>query len=247
MEYISRKPDGSLKDVVESIWMMKYHTDEAKESIIVPDGNLDVALLAVKGGNFKVFISGIFTGPVLKPPFPKSTMFVISFHPLAAEYIFKRSFANLKNNRQKLPLNYWGFCDNDLSDFKGFYEKACKIIASQRTKEIDSRKKNLFDLIHSVKGDITVKQLSDQVFWSSRQMNRYFNSWFGVSLKSYLNIIRFSNSLEQLKNGDFYPELNYGDQSHFIRAVKKFAGVKPTVLNKNENDRFIQLSLMPDK
>ncbi|WP_293788831.1 AraC family transcriptional regulator [uncultured Pedobacter sp.] len=246
LEYLSLKPAYALTDFVESIWMMKYYADEAAESIIVPDGKIDVALLAVKNGSFEMFISGIFTGPIIKPPFPKSTMFVISFHPVAAEYIFKQSFADLKNARKKLTAGYWGFCKDDLVDFDQFYRKACEIIAVQLEKEIDGRKKKLFELIYLSKGTTTVKELSEQVGWSSRQINRYFNNWLGVSLKSYLNIIRFSNSLKQLKNGDFYPELNYGDQSHFIREVKKFSGVKPTILNKNKNDRFIQLSMMPE-
>jgi len=246
LEYLSLKPDRILQDLVESIWMMRYHADETAESIIVPDGKLDIALLAVENGSFEIFISGISTGPVIKPPFPKSTMMVISFHPNAAEYIFSQSFADLKNDRQKLPEGYWGFCRDDLTDFGSFYEKACQMIASKLTHEIDFRKKHLFELIDASKGAVTVKELSEKVGWSSRQMNRYFNHWLGVSLKSYLNIIRFSHSLKQLKNGDFYPELNYGDQSHFIREIKKFAGVKPTILNKNENDRFIQLSMMPE-
>lgn len=246
LEYASLKPYGTLKDLVESIWMMKYYIDETEGSIIVPDGKIDVALLLLEDGSFEIFISGIFTGPIIKPPFPKSTMCVMSFHPIAAEYIFKQSFADLKNNRQKLPIDYWGFCKNDLADLESFYKKACDRVELQLKKDVDPRKTKLFEIIYSLKGAITVKELSEQVGWSSRQINRYFNHWLGVSLKSYLNIIRFSNSLKQLKNGDFYPELNYGDQSHFIRQVKKFAGVKPTILNKNENDRFIQLSMMPE-
>jgi len=246
LEYTSLKPDGVLKDFVESIWMMRYYADEKQESIIVPDGKLDIALLAVENGSFEMFISGISTGPVIKPPFPKSTMFVISFHPIAAEYIFNQSFADLKNDRQKLPEGYWGFCRDDLADFGSFHEKACQMIASKLILEIDFRKKHLFELVYASKGAVTVKELSEKVGWSSRQINRYFNHWLGISLKAYLNIIRFSNSMKQLKNGDFYPELNYGDQSHFIREIKKFAGVKPTILNKNENDRFIQLSMMPE-
>lgn len=246
LEYLSLKPDGILKDLVESIWMMKYHADETQESIIVPDGKLDIALLAMENGNFEMFISGISTGPVIKPPFPRSTMMVISFHPIAAEYIFSQSFADLKNDRQRLPRGYWEFCREDLADFGSFYEKACQMITSKLIREIDFRKKHLFELIDASKGAVTVKELSGKVGWSSRQMNRYFNTWLGVSLKAYLNIIRFSNSMKQLKDGNFYPELNYGDQSHFIREVKKFSGVKPTFLNKNQNDRFIQLSMMPE-
>ncbi|MPT31494.1 MAG: AraC family transcriptional regulator [Chryseobacterium sp.] len=247
LEYISRKPDNSLTDIVESIWMVKNHSDEKKEGIIVPDGKIDLFLLEGEHKGFEIFIAGICTAPIIKPPFPRSTMFAISFHPLAAEYIFKASFANLKNNRQILPADYWDFSPNDLNDFEHFYNKVSKIIASRWVDEIDERKRKLFELVYQSKGEESVKTLSEQVLWSSRQMNRYFDKWFGITLKSYCNIVRFSNSLKQLKNGDFYPELNYGDQSHFIREVKKFAGVKPTILNKNENDRFIQLSLMPEK
>ncbi|GEN77207.1 helix-turn-helix domain-containing protein [Chryseobacterium hagamense] len=246
LEYASLKPDGVLKDLAESIWMMKYHADETEGSIIVPDGKIDLAVLVMEDESFEIFMSGIFTGPVIKPPFPKSKMFVMSFHPAAAEYIFKRSFADLKNSRQKLPGGYWGFSNDDFSDLERFYEKACNIISLNLTKAVDSRKLKLFELIYSSKGAVTVNELAQQTGWSSRQINRYFNKWLGLSLKAYLNIIRFSNSMRQVKNGNFYPELNYGDQSHFIREVKKFAGVKPTLLNKNENDRFIQLSMMPE-
>lgn len=243
LEYLSLKSNRPLTEIVESIWMVKNHAEEKREGIIVPDGKIDLFLFAGEDGHFEIFISGICTGPIVKPPFPRSTMFAISFHPIAAEYIFKKSVAGLKDT---LPCHYWGFCKNDLENFDQFYRKACEIINIQLDKEIDERKKKLFELIYSSKGEATVEELSQKVLWSSRQINRYFNTWLGLSLKSYLNIIRFSNSLKQLKKGDFYPELNYGDQSHFIREVKKFAGVKPTILNKNENDRFIQLSLMPE-
>lgn len=246
LEYASLKADGVLKGLVESIWMMKYHADETQESMIVPDGKMDMAILVTEDQNFEVFLSGIFTGPVIKPPFPKSKMFVISFHPVAAEYIFKQSFAGLKNDRQKLSADYWEFSKDNFSDLGHFYEKARNIISLNLTKAVDSRKLKLFELIDSSKGAVQVSELAQQTGWSSRQINRYFNNWLGVSLKAYLNIIRFSNSVKQIKSGNFYPELNYGDQSHFIREVKKFAGVKPTVLNKNENDRFIQLSMMSE-
>ncbi|WP_312900021.1 helix-turn-helix domain-containing protein [Chryseobacterium taichungense] len=246
LEYLSLEPDNFLSDLVESVWMVKNHADEKREGIIVPDGKIDLFLFLGEDESFEIFISGICTGPVIKPPFPRSTMFAISFHPIAAEYVFKQSFSSLKDTKQTLPCDYWGFSKYDLENFEQFYRKACNIIKMQVEKKIDERKKKLFELIYLSKGETTVKELSQEVSWSSREINRYFNTWLGVSLKSYINIIRFSNSLKQLKKGDFYPELNYGDQSHFIREVKKFAGVKPTILNKNENDRFIQLSLMSE-
>ncbi|MGN7787674.1 DUF6597 domain-containing transcriptional factor [Niabella sp. 22666] len=247
LEYICLKPDKPLTSVVESIWMVKNHSDEEKEGVVVPDGKIDLFLSGDENGKFEIFTSGICSVPVSKPPFPKTIMFAISFYPIAAEYIFKQSFAELNNIKKVLPADYWGFSRKDLVDFEKFYQKAINIISSISHEEIDNRKRELFELIYASKGEITVKELEQKVFWSSRQKNRYFHKWLGLTLKSYINIIRFSNSLKQLKNGDFYPELDYADQSHFIREVKKFSGVKPIVLNKNENDRFIQLSLMPEK
>lgn len=245
LEYVSVKPEAALAGVVESIWMVRNRSSERAAGIIVPDGKIDLFLFKSEGGDFEMFISGICTEPVVKPPFPDSTMFAVSFYPVAAEYLFRQSFAGLKNTSQVLPAGYWGLSAEDMTDFDSFCRKVCRIVAGMLTKEIDLRTAHLFELLFASKGEISVKELSEKTHWRSRQINRYFNTWFGITLKSYVNVIRFSNSLKQLKNGDFYPELNYVDQSHFIREVKKFSGVKPTVLGKNENDRFIQLSLLP--
>lgn len=246
LEYISLRPWHSLANLVESIWMVVNHSDENTEGIIVPDGKIDLFLMTDETGDFEIFICGICTEPIRKPPFPQSRMFAISFYPIAAEYIFNHSFSDLKNTKRTLPNDYWGFAKDDLNDFASFHQKACHIILSKCKKQIDERKQKLFDFINKSRGETTVSELARRTFWNSRQINRYFQTWFGLTLKSYINIIRFSNSLKQLKEGEFYPELNYGDQSHFIREVKKYTGVKPTILSKNENDRFIQLSLIPD-
>lgn len=247
LEYATLAPSPRLTAMVESFWMLKNHSDKIDEGIIIPDGKIDLFLLMEENNSFQIFISGVCVKPILKPPYPNSTMFAISFYPLAAEYIFKQPFDKLRNQTLVLPNDYLGFSKNDLSDFGNFYTKACKIFEKQFENEIDVRKKKLFEHIYRSKGETTVEELSNKVIWSSRQMNRYFHHWFGIPLKSYINIIRFSNSLKQLKLGIFYPELNYVDQSHFIRQVKKFSGVKPTILNKNENDRFIQLSVLVDR
>ena len=113
--------------------------------------------------------------------------------------------------------------------------------------DIDSRKQKLFELIYSSNGSLRVKELSEKVYWSSRQINRYFNRQFGLSLKAYCNILRFRASLPQIRNGRLFPEENFADQTHFIKQIKKFSGVVPKELLKNKNDRFILLSTLPAK
>ncbi|MGE8425120.1 MAG: AraC family transcriptional regulator, partial [Sphingobacterium siyangense] len=72
--------------------------------------------------------------------------------------------------------------------------------------------------------------------------NRYFNQQFGLSLKSYCNILRFRSSLDHIAKGKLFPEEHFFDQTHFIKEIKKFSGVVPKELLKNKNDRFILLS-----
>jgi AraC-like DNA-binding protein len=146
-----------------------------------------------------------------------------------------------------LPLDFWGFNAADLSDFDAFCIKASQKIRSLLPDQIDSRKQELFDLIYASNGTVTVKELSEKVFWSSRQINRYFNQQFGLSLKAYCNILRFRASFQYIKEGKLFPQQNFADQSHFIKEVKKLAGVSPKELKRNKNDRFIQFSMLRSK
>lgn len=245
LEYISLLPPVSLHYIIESIWMVKNHSEKSVEGIILPDGKIDLFLFLDNGSNFEIFISGICNEPIVKHPFPKSTMFAVSFYPTAAEFIFKRSFATSVNEKINVASGFMGFSRGDMNDFEAFYKKTCRTVQLlMLAEQIDSRKIKLFDLISSSKGQIKVGALATELGWSSREINRYFKKWFGISLKNYIDIIKFCNSLKDIKTGNFYPDLDYADQSHFIRAVKKFSGSKPTVLQKNDNDRFIQLTTL---
>jgi AraC-like DNA-binding protein len=91
---------------------------------------------------------------------------------------------------------------------------------------------------------MSVQLLSERVHWSSRQINRYFHQQFGLSLKAYCNILRFRASLEHIVRGKLFPELNFSDQTHFIKEIKRLSGVVPKELSKNENDRFVLLTVL---
>ena len=89
---------------------------------------------------------------------------------------------------------------------------------------------------------MTVKELSEKVYWSSRQINRYFNQQFGISLKAYCNILRFGSSFKHISEGKLFPEQNFTDQNHFIKEIKRYAGVTPKELSKNKDGRFINIA-----
>ncbi|WP_443939688.1 helix-turn-helix domain-containing protein [Pedobacter sp. MW01-1-1] len=236
-----QKPNLQLADFVESFWQLQNISEEEKNIVVLPDGRIDLVFSQSDTEPFHITLSGLETQADQAVLRPGVKLFAISFKLLATEYILQNSISNLVDYATYLPLDFWGFNANDLQDFNLFCEKATQKIQSLLPIELDNRKKLLMDLIYSSKGALTVQELSERVFWSSRQINRYFNQQFGISLKTYCNILRFRASFSQIKEGKLFPEQNFADQSHFIKQVKKLSGVSPKELNQNQNDRFIQL------
>lgn len=241
------KPDASLADFVESFWMLAVHADTKRDIVVLPDGRIDLFFAQSATDPFHVALLGLEVNPSQTVLAPKTILFAVSFKLLAVEYLFKSSFSHLLNNGSLLSNGFWGVTATDLHDFDSFCAKVTNIIKPLITEKPDSRKQQLFELIYSSHGSLTVKELSAKVFWSSRQINRYFNQQFGLSLKSYCNILRFRASLEHIKSGKLFPDQNFTDQAHFIREVKKYAGVTPGELFRNKNDRFIQFSATPEQ
>jgi len=244
--YQSQKPDSSLSDYVESFWMLD-NPSENKEVILLPDGRIDLIYSQSAKEPFQVVLLGIGTYPEQIVIAEKTKIFAVSFNLLATEYILHQSISKLLNSAQVLPTDLWDLNVDDLNDFEKFCEKISIKIKQELTQKIDERKLKLFDLIYSSKGNLTVKELSEKVIWSERQINCYFNQQFGISLKSYCGILRFRASFQHIKEGKLFPEQNFADQSHFIKEIKKLSGFLPKELNQNKNDRFIQFSVLPEK
>ncbi|OKS89643.1 helix-turn-helix domain-containing protein [Mucilaginibacter polytrichastri] len=242
IEYKIAKPSTELSDFVESFWMIENTSAIPHEAVGLPDGRFDIIFSYSQNEPFDAMLMGLGTEAVQQSIPPKIVMFAISFKLLAIEYLLAMKAASRPNNAYALPTEFWGIKKSDLNDFEGFCEKVSEKMLLQKKANIDSRKQKLFDLIYSSRGSLSVKELSEKVFWNSRQINRYFNEQFGISLKTYCNILRFKTSLHHIKEGKLFPELNFADQNHFIREVKRMAGVTPKELSKNKNDRFILLS-----
>jgi AraC-like DNA-binding protein len=238
------KPDKSLESFIESFWSLQNQSEIDKELVVLPDGRIDLIFSLSAKETFQITLSGLETHADQALLVAGTRMFAISFKLLATEYIFKDTISNILDYARFMPPDFWGFSASDLNDFEIFCQKASQKISSFMPDDIDSRKQELFDLIYTSNGTVTVKELSEKVFWSSRQINRYFNRQFGLSLKAYCNILRFRASFQHIKEGKLFPQQNFADQSHFIKEVKKLSGVSPKELKRNQNDRFIQFSML---
>lgn len=242
----SALPDNSISHFVHSFWMLENKTGKDIPSTVLPNGMVDLILMKLNSQNWEIVVRGIDTMPSQVVIRAGTKMFSIGLKLLAVEYMLGDSIKDVLNEGKNLPNDFWQFDKNDMNSLGNFCNKATQKIKTISTESIDSRKKKLFELIYSCHGSTTVKELSEKVHWSSRQINRYFNQQFGISLKVYCNILRFGASFKHLSEGKLFPEQNLTDQNHFIKEIKKYAGVTPKELSKNKGGRFVNITAIKD-
>jgi AraC-like DNA-binding protein len=247
IEYRVIKPVPALVDFVESFWMLTNHSETEKEIVVLPDGRFDIIFSYSNTEPYYVALIGLSSEAEQTVFSSNAVMFAVSFKLLAIEYLLDIKAASILNTAHSLPVDFWGIEKSDLTNFETFCEKVSAKMLSLIKPNIDNRKQQLFDLVYASNGSIIVKEISKTIFWTERQINRYFNQFFGIPLKAYCNILRFRASFTHIKEGKLFPQQNFSDQAHFIREVKKLSGVIPKELSKNKNGRFIQFSSLPKK
>lgn len=100
------------------------------------------------------------------------------------------------------------------------------------------------------KGNLSLKELQENMQLSERSFERRFNQFVGVSPKLYARICKFQSTLSQLVRNDYGKlsdiafDHDYSDQSHFIRTFKEFAGFSPYQLRKQSFDPVGDLPIL---
>jgi AraC-like DNA-binding protein len=242
MKYEEIKSNGYLSNFVKCFWASKTLT-RSSEYTILPDGYFDLIVEIKKNKISKVKLTGIWTIPIDINTEIHTEVFAVRFKPLAIELLENIHLKALLNSSINLDTDFIGIDNLAFDNFKDFCRHIENYLQSriETNKTINELKICLFNEIF--KNEIfKVKELSEKVFWTSRQINRYFNFTFGLSLKEYLNILRCNQTYKDISNNRLSQQSKYFDQSHFIKEIKKYTGVTPTELKKNENDRFLQLS-----
>ena len=242
LEHKIQLPDKSLSEFVERFWMVRNASGESHNIVIVPDGRIDLMFMIAGDQPFVSNIIGIEKEPSGHTVANGTIIMGVGLKLLAVEYCLKYSIAPIPGKMMPLVSPDPGILETDLNDFNSFCRKIDTFFKSLIPRDIDKRKQTLLNILYDTQGSLKIQEYSEKCYWSSREINRYFTEWLGLSLKEYCNILRFRASIDQIKEGKFFPEQNYSDQPHFIKEVKKFTGVTPKELFKRQKDQFIQLS-----
>ncbi len=249
ISYTYKLPSEPLEDFVDSYWEHVNLTENESRLTIFPDSFFKLIIEHRQGKIVAFFLTGLWKKEMEVTIPANTTVFGIKFKLLAPEYIFHTEIASLLQSYTELSLDFWNIRDFDLSSFNGYVQQIESLLIERLklNKVIKEKKRQLSKLLYSVDGNISAEEVSRQINWRNRQINRYLNKYLGVSLKTYLNIRKCYCAYFQIREGRFHPDHRYFDQAHFIREIKKHTGQTPKELYKQKNDRFVQLSNFPKK
>jgi len=239
-----------------------YLPDPDKK-LIVPNANLKLTLTYRNGivasiadktfiqKEHDLTLSGLIDTPViLNPQQDVSTgTIIIEFNPLGTYRLFRLPYAEVKNQIV------------DLTDLAGKYAKELQVqladadtvrqkllilqnflINRLETTTGDQIYDHCINRINATKGLITVAQLEKETGYSARWLNVKFAEYLGSGPKNLAEIVRFKQFYQVYATGEKMQNLKqhiyeyYHDQSHFIRAFKRFTGHTPTDLQNSMNE-----------
>ena len=241
--YKQLNPSNELKDFIYSYWESKNLTNKTLKRTVFPDSFFKIYLELKDDKVSTLLLIGLFTKENEIEIPANTTVYGIKFKILAPEYIFQKEIASLLNSQEVLDPSFWGIKDMNLVSLQNFVSLIEPVILKKinQNKEPQKKKLNLSKLLYNSNGNILVKDISKQVNWNSRSINRYFTKYIGIPLKTYLNIQKVYAAYIPIINKKFFPEKGFHDQSHFIKEVKKHTNNTPSELEDQKNDRFIQL------
>ncbi|WP_299499272.1 helix-turn-helix domain-containing protein [Mucilaginibacter sp.] len=263
--FIPITPHPLLSQYVAKIYVFESSGRlPAKErKLIVPNANFKLTLTyrngIVAGIGDKTFIqaenklslTGLIDLPVIldSQEDAQTGTIIIEFNPLGAYRFFNVSYAEVKNQIVELADLIGKHAEELQSQLVEANSINLKLQLLQNFL-IKQLEKTVADPIYDycigrilgADGLLTVTQLEKETGYSSRWLHRKFSEHLGTGAKNLSEIVRFKQfyhaystgvKLQNLKEQIYH---NYHDQSHFIRAFKRFTGSTPTDLQNSTNE-----------
>lgn len=117
--------------------------------------------------------------------------------------------------------------ENQVTIFRRLYERKSPRLPSPLTM-------GTIQIISEKKGTLSVKQLEALTGYTSRTLQRQFQSDMGMSPKTFSRIIRCQSAVHEInyQNSIVFSELasdlGFSDQPHFLREFKQFVSATPS-------------------
>jgi len=263
--FIPLTPHPLLQPYLAKLWVFESEgrMPEMEEKLIVPNGNFKLAFAYrngigtnIAGNSFlmpenQLTLSGLIDEPVqldAQDDIPTGTIGV-EFKPLGAYRFFRLGYTELKN--QILPLEdlvgptvthlRWRMAEATTVELKVHLLQNFLLKQLQQT-DADAIFEYCAQKITATHGSVSITQLEKDTGYSSRWLHNKFAEHLGTGPKNLAAIIRFGQFYDAFAAGQPSMELkariyqHYHDQSHFLRAFKRFTGSTPGQLQHSLNE-----------
>lgn len=233
------------------------------KKLIVPNANFKLTLTYRNGisarvgeksfiqGENKLSLAGLIDSPVILDPQndAQTGTIIIEFNPLGAYRFFHLSYIDLKNQIVELTDLVGSYATELESRLAEAIPVTLKLQLLQNflikwleRKPTDPIYDYCINRISNSKGTVSVAQLEKETGYSSRWLHTKFSEHLGTGPKNLCEIVRFKQFYQAYSTGANLQSLKghiyhyYHDQSHFIRAFKRFTGTTPTDLQNSMNE-----------
>jgi len=233
------------------------------KKLIVPNANFKLTLTCRNGivariddktfiqSENQLSLSGLIDSPVMLDPQEdaQTGTIIIEFNPLGAYRLFHLSYTEVKNQIVEVSDLFGSRIEELKSQLAeaGTLSLKLQLLQHFLIRQLEKAAPDpIYDYcinrISDSKGLITVAQLEKETGYSSRWLHTKFSEHLGTGPKNLAEIVRFKQFYEVYSTGVNLQKLKdhiyhyYHDQSHFIRAFKRFTGFTPTDLQNSMNE-----------
>lgn len=255
MQYYHIPPPPHLQDYVRYYWALESsgQPDEQVQFVTIADGSPGIIFQQSAGASFQdgkalssAFLYGQSTAHTrIISPATFSSIGVY-FYPHALKSIFGMDANALTNDCLDLDL----FCNDhrlterlqnapDVYARAGILSECLWAQVCRNRHSLQAATRHALQRIIQAQGNISMKDLRQELQLSERTLERRFQEAIGLSPMLFGRICRFQASLNRLraqsydKLSDIAFEHEYADQSHFIRNFKEFTGLTPFQFRKS--------------
>lgn len=249
MNYIQYPPPPALRPYVRYFWSFdSYHSTASKllnksfadryPRLIFQNLNQFTPIFNTAGTILpQCYLSGIdttYTESVMPGTF---SHFGVSFFPHALNAFFQVEAHELVDKMPDIRILCSADIQSKLEQAKS-HDSRVQIVSRYLYDKIYYSKKQDQLVNHIIQQNeihefTNVREVIRKYKVSERQLERKFKTSIGISPKKLQRIIRFEKSLQLLAQADYKQltaiayQLDYTDQSHFIKDFKDFSGMTP--------------------
>lgn len=242
MSYAEVKPHYGLRPYIDAYWTVSSEGTEPHSQRILPDGCVDIILNLE--GDYKTdkgvmvmksetaYLIGTMTCFRESTIQSKSKLLGIRFKPAALSIFYKFSSLHEITN-QNIEF------EKGLSpDIHQTIKHTTTYLDQFFLGKLSKPKYSLLPVIEDIylhDGKISIREIAERHFTTSRHLERHFKYDIGVSPKEFINIVRYQSAYQQLQNNNLHKSLlqiayesGYYDHSHLTNEIKKYTGTTPS-------------------